>query len=326
MFGWLRRKKPSKLDARLSERHWAQVLTFAQQQRLERLVVEHWQSRYPDVAVVDGVITIEEMRYGLENLSQRCNPIPEDEWALVVKDHFEQLAQSEEDAAEWDTSCETFAWAREHLRVRLYPPTMEGHEMLVRREDLPGVVTALVADRPSSIVSVTTELVEKWQRTTDELFAIALQQTLESEPIEGEWVEFDGGIEGVEPFQVAVMSSDVLLSAGHALAIASYEHLVGEHGTLFAVPNRHYVIAHAIEAGSLPRAVDKVMPLVAGLYSDGPGSITPNLFWRRPDGGVEAQPVELRAAGEGKAKVRFSPSAGFQELVARLLADGDGAP
>lgn len=313
---WWKRKKP-KVDPRVSQEHWATWMTFEQQQKLEQLVLQHWQVRAPDLTVEDGVIKIDGMRYGLENLSQNCRPVPEEEWPLAVQQHFERLAAGEEEGAEWDASCETFAWAQSMLRVRLYPPKMEGLAMIVCRQDLDGVATALVADRPSSIVSIHQDLVDKWGKPVDELFDLALRQTLEHEEIQFEWAELDGDVDGVEPFRVAILSSDGLLAAGHALALGDRPDLIGEHGTLFAVPNRHHVLAYPIGDTPLPRVVNNLLPIVVGMFADGPGSITPNFYWRRPDGVVEAQPVELREADDGNTTASFAPTEGFQALAGR---------
>ena len=53
---------------------------------------------------------------------------------------------------------------------------------------------------------------------------------------------------------------------------------------------------------------------VVGMHRDGPGSITPNLFWYR-DGTFEQLPYEL----EGN-QLSFAPSDDFVELLDQLSA------
>ncbi|MCB9876820.1 MAG: hypothetical protein H6835_04375 [Planctomycetes bacterium] len=310
MFGWFRRKKPNDREG-LSRQHWARGLTRKQQDRVERLALEHLRRRSPTAAFDDGVAQAGELQFGLENLAQICAHAPADDWPEIVDGHFARMQRSEEEAAEWEVHSGTFAWAIEQLRLRLYPDNMLGADKMVARQDLPGVLTALVADRPSMLVTVSDELFVRWGRSREEVFARALEQTLAHEPVELEWLELPG-----EPvMRVAFLGGEGLCATAHVLRLEAWPELLGAHGALCAVPNRHSVLVAPIDGASIVALSQRLVGLAVQGCAAGPGSITPSLYWRRPDGRFDVQRVE---PGEPGKSVRFFPSPGFVELLNRL--------
>lgn len=311
MFGWFRRKKPADRSG-LSPQHWAKGLTRAQQDRLEQLALEQLRPKYPDATFDDGVARGDQQTFGLENLAQMCARVPADAWPEVVRGHFARMFQSEAETAEWSSKRGSFAWAVERLRLRLYPADVTGAELLVARQDLDGVLTALVADLPSAMLSVGTDVVEQWGRPRDEVLAMALARTLASEPVTIEQVD----LATTPPSRLAVISGEGLCAATHVLRLEAWPELLGRYGTICAVPSRHHVLAAPIDDASILVVVQQMVAVACRAYVDGPGSITPSLYWRRPDGTFELQRVALEP---GRA-AQFFPASGFVAVLNQVAA------
>ncbi len=51
------------------------------------------------------------------------------------------------------------------------------------------------------------------------------------------------------------------------------------HGAIVSVPHRHALLFHVIRDGKVVDAVNWLVPLAAAMYREGPGSISPALYW-----------------------------------------------
>lgn len=68
-------------------------------------------------------------------------------------------------------------------------------------------------------------------------------------------------------------SPNILFSLGKILKFS------GEHGVLVGVPNRHAVIIHPVKDHTVFQAIRRIIPAIAGMYKEGPGSISEKLYW-----------------------------------------------
>lgn len=313
MFGWLRKKKSVPDTPR-----WAPYFTPAQQQRFEDLVSAHFAQRGTSVTWGHGMVRIGEQDCGLDNLAQICIQIPEDEWAGAVAAHFDGLANAARESEELDAYEHDFEWMVAKLRVRLYPPDMQLAEDVPTgewgtwREDLEDTRSTLVVDLPSTVVSLRSELPKLWGRRRDELFARAMQNVAAECPVEVEEVELDKK-QGV---RATMLSADHVFVASHALRLDAWPMVVGPHGTLFCVPNRHTLIAVPVtNVSSALAAVQHLLALALRMFEAGPGSTSPHVYWRTPTGSFAAARGNL----EGR-NLQVMPSDAFAELLNGLPA------
>lgn len=320
MFGWFRKKKAAPAPAApvpAAER-WAPYLTPAQQLRFEELVRAHFAQRGTTVTWGHGKVRIGEQDCGLDNVAQLCRQMPENEWALVIAEHFDRLANAARETDELNAHEHDFEWMATKLRVRLYPADMQLAEDVPTgewgtwREDLEGTRSMLVVDLPSTVVSVRSELPKRWGRRRDELFARAMQNVAAECPVEVESVEIDRQ-QGV---RATVLSADHVFVASHALRLDAWPQVIGAHGTLFCVPNRHILLAVPVTnaAGALA-AVQHLLALAMRMFADGPGSTSPHVYWRTPTGSFAVARGNL----DGK-NLHVLPSDAFVELLERLPA------
>jgi hypothetical protein len=327
MFGWFRKKKAvpptpaaAAKPAPTPAERWASYLTPAQQQRFEQLVRAHFAQRGVEVAWGHGSLRIGTTEYGLDNVAQRCRPMPDDEWALVIAEHFDRIASAESESAELHARQHDFAWMATQLLVRIYPADMQlpaevagaSTKWGTWREDLQDTRSMLVVDRPSTVVSLDPDLPRQWGRRRDELFALALQNVAAQCPVEVEDVELDRE-RGV---RATVLSADHLFVAAHALRLDAFAQVLGPHGTLFCVPNRHTLIALPITTlAATTAAVQRLLQLAMRMYADGPGSTSPHVYWRTPAGAFAV----VRGRLDG-TNLHVLPSDAFTELLGRLPA------
>ncbi len=327
MFGWFRKKKdvppvpaPAVPPASPPAARWAPYLTPMQQQRFEQLVRAHFVQRGVEVAWGHGSLRIGATEYGLENVAQRCRLMRDDEWALVIAEHFDRIASAERESAELSARQHDVAWMAPQLLVRIYPADMQlpaaastaSAEWGTWREDLQDTRSMLVVDRPSAVVSLDPELPRQWGRRRDELIALALQNLAAQCPVEVADVELDRE----NGMRATVLSADHLFVASHALRLDAFAQVLGPHGTLFCVPNRHTLIALPIATlAATCAAVQRLLLLALRMYADGPGSTSPHVYWRTPAGAFAV----VRGRLDG-TNLSVMPSEPFTELLGRLPA------
>ena len=76
----------------------------------------------------------------------------------------------------------------------------------------------------------------------------------------------------------ALHSAD-FFTTSHVLFLE--EHLEGPcpNGVLLALPHRHAILLHRITDLSVIHAVNSMIPIARGMFEEGPGSLSPNLYW-----------------------------------------------
>jgi len=262
----------------------------------------------------DGMVHIEgegEPRLGLGNIAQLCAQAERTDWPDLVEGHFEALLRAY--AMRGDGVQRTFEEARPLLKLRLWGAAdLEGIDTVGRpvADDLLGVVCL---DLPDRIEAVTADDVERWPVSLDELWEIAVRNVRDDgDELEVEQLLLDDGT------ALVTAVSDGFFAATHALwADELAGGVVGDYGALVAVPSRHQVIVHAIVDLRAVEACHQMLRLSVALYEQGPGSISPSLYWWRDE--------ELQCLPAGRADaddaIAFSPTPEFVELLERLAEE-----
>ena len=181
-------------------------------------------------------------------------------------------------------------------------------DKLLLRRDLPGTISYLVFDLPHSVESVPSELPEKWGKNVDELFALGLANVKRSASPSIENVDINEGA------SFTAYSGESFFTASFALLLDQLEGATGPHGTLVAIPHRHMLLFHRIDNADALFAVQHLGVLAVNLDEQGPGSISPNLFWYR-DGKFVNLPFQI----EGDT-FNFRPPDEFMKMLNQLPA------
>jgi hypothetical protein len=256
----------------------------------------------------DGIVDIEGMPgpHGLMNLAQGCHASDRGEWPQIVTRHFANLGASVN--RETGNLAEDFEAARPILRVRLLPDELMGG---MRPEEVPGsrryatgVLMSLTYDFPDSTRSVPLEHVQGWPVEAEAVWQIAIDNVrLEADPTH-EVIE-------VRDASFELSMGDDFYVASRCLRLADLLP-TGMTNAVFGIPNRHTLIWHGISDVSVVAAIQGMANVAAGAFGDGPGSISNQLYWWRPDR-VAHLPIQVDKKG-----VQFYPPDDFMDLLNAL--------
>jgi hypothetical protein len=256
----------------------------------------------------EGKVGHAESAHGLQNIAQICHASPHGKWPHVVAEHFVAL----DDIADVAFACA--GEARAVLRARLIsddfvPP---GGPDPARRRVADDLLVALAYDLPSRVVLPRRHDVLEWGEE-EELFALALEQTRAERGGQMERHDFTEDQGG--PATIWSFTGDSFFTATHALWSA---HVEGPHGSIVAAPNRHAVLVHPIRDLDVVSAIPIMARVAQGLYTEGPGSLTPSLYWFR-DGALTRLPVHVNDGA-----VTFIPPDEFVDALNELDEPGPG--
>ncbi len=211
--------------------------------------------------------------YGLRNLAQSCRHAPEEQWPDLVEQHFTQLRSA-------GTGGESREEILRGVHSRLLAQDSFTAEMLqamrYTRRIAEGLVFAYALDQPSTVRILTDRDVER-VGDEDALWDAAYDNVLRV-PFRHEEIALDGR---------AVLQSvygDSLFVAGRALYLDQLHYeatgtSLPKAGALFVVPTRHLIAYHPLADGSVAEAINDLAKYGLGAYEDGPGSLSPRLYW-----------------------------------------------
>lgn len=264
--------------------------------------------------VKDGYLTAKvdgsEQSFGLVNLAQNCKLVAQTEWTSVIKEHFDALARSKGDEADMQKNITDFNKIKDLLAVQLYPDDYlnaagELKMEVITRSNIPIVNNTLVLDLPASIRPVKKSEAKVWNKTEDELFAVALNNTFNK--IKPEIIEqqMQGG-------KVTFITSDNFLTAVLVLNLKKFNQCIGAHGSLVAIPTRGVIMCYPINDLGVVKAISGFAPFVTKLHSEGPGSLSPKLYWYQDDRFTDI-PYKIE-----NGKLHFAPPQNFLDTLNKL--------
>lgn len=251
----------------------------------------------------DGLVTFEgsALQAGLANLEQMWTQAEPGDRRELVAEHFRGLLAAEARDSESLPGDDALPLARVRIWAREDVPA---DFPLIARPLADDLLAAVVLDLPESVTSVKPEQADAWGVDQDELFERAAAQTRADPDLEVERFEVDRGATVTWAESGSFFAASRVLWPEDLLGAPA-----GEHGALLAVPNRHLVGAHAIEDLRVVAVVQTMLGFAARRYEAGPGSISPHLYWWRPEG-------LLRLPGEvDEEAIRFFPPDEFVALL-----------
>ena len=301
---------------------WANFFTPAQYAEFVDCVSAHFTKQKRRFTLGDGVVYIDDSQpkskrqLGLLNLAQMCARNDSKDWRDIIGDHFRTLEKSYGEQKVLDERLSDFARVAELLAVRLWP---EGYlaeldrKKILHRTQLPGTISALVFDLPSSIRNVTPEEMQSWGKSETELFRIGLANVMENCIPDVSEQDLGNGI------TLTLFSDESYFVASHALLLEEHPDCIGPFGTLVGIPHRHVMLAYPIADLRVVQAIQMMIPIIAGMERDGPGSISPLLYWHK-NGDYTNLPYRI-----DKQTLSFSPPPEFVEML-NLLSEPEDLP
>lgn len=296
---------------------WARFFPQGQYPRFVATVEAELRRRGFGFRLDDGVAHIErqaqpERAYGLQNLAQKCFASGDEAaWPGVAAQHFQSMLDAEKDHADLAERAKSLDGVREQLKVRLYPSEMltnvpDGN--LVHRTPADGLLAVLAIDLPTTVATVSAEQRAAWPIDDDALFALALSNVLAQDPPTVEDVDLGKRSRG------RALVGDSFFIASHLLCLERHFDRVPARGLVVAVPHRHALIAHAIEDMGVIDAINGLLPMAMGMFREGPGSVSPHLYWAR---GRDIITLPSKLDGGG---LQFYPDPRFVSEVLEPLA------
>lgn len=293
------------------------MLTLRQAAYLRGLTADFFQARHGVRPAVEGDAVEHAGRLGpLTNLAQRCRAVGEEHWPAMVEQHFgsleETTSQGEESAQEW------LRRAYPRLLPDDFFPADAASGFRYVRPVAEGLIVAFALDAPSSVRILTDGDVAR--TGLEELWA-AGRANLLSDPVEH--VE----VRGPQGALLHSVSGGSHFVASKALELPELVRAVTGRelpaaGALVAVPTRHLLAFHAIVDGTVVDAVNDLGAYALGAYEDGPGSLSPRLYWW-----CRGRLVSLTAFDRDRRTFSVVPPQELMDLMKSLRdRDGSGSP
>jgi len=246
----------------------------------------------------------------LTNLRQLAAQEPEDQWPALVADFVGTLVSTAEMNESDALDVTDFMLVRTLLRSRVYAEDYQtGTDEIVSRPVAPGLIEVLVIDRISSLMIVPAETAGEWPATWGELFEVAHNNVRGDGPLE----VVEDVVDGVPTAQ---LYGETAYVTAHALWTDDYP-VTGLHGALVVVPAQSQVYTARLDGDPLPDVMNAMVRIGWVGFTEGPRSITPNVYWWHHGRLEVAATVEPDNDGDGWAlAVVITPA--FKEFLNSL--------
>jgi hypothetical protein len=290
---------------------WASFFSLGEWEAFIREVQRYFDDRGVAYHIDGGMVNMEDgsQQYGLGNLAQMCRQLKRHDWAAFIQSHFSTMEQSEQETHDLELKIGDFMQVKGMLMVRVMADDSIPTDFpLVSRVDLPGTISFIVFDLPSTVRSVRGNEAEVWGRDAEELFAIALDNVRRNAQPDVSHQELKDGQEAI------IFSGESFYIASHALLLEEHPECLGPHGALVAIPHRHCLITYPIQSIDVVQVVDVMGMVAMGMEREGPGSISPKLYWYH-NGRFVDLPFEIT-----RDAFTFTPPDEFTALLNQLAA------
>ncbi|RAY13934.1 hypothetical protein DPM19_16680 [Actinomadura craniellae] len=259
-----------------------------------------------DVMLLEGITRL---HVSMRNLRQLARMVPRDDWPALVADHVTTIVT----AIEEPLDLSDFELAQHLLRTRIYPAEAD-NGILAARPFAPGLIEVVVVDTPTTVRTVTVDEMEDWPVSGDALFILGRANVRADGPLQVEEQDL-GGV------PVAVLHGWTFYAVTHLAWLGEYLNL-GPGGALVIAPSRSLVVAYPLHAGTPRReaalAARELQTQARYAYEEGPGSLSPHLFWWR---GGELELLEIGVDGDATVLPRE-----FERALTALAAGSWDTP
>jgi hypothetical protein len=289
---------------------WANFFNAKEYTRFINAVDSYFKIKNLRYTIDDGVLKTDEEVFGVDalgltNIAQTCKLEHDQDWSDLVTHHFDGMMAAKVFDREFQSKKHNFEYAKGFLAVRLYHRhhfDTVGIENIIYEPFADDIMKVLVYDLPHTVSNVKPEDAKLWPKSIDELLKYGSDSVKQRYPVQASHERFN-------EFDIWFISDNHLFATNAVLDQEGMHKYTGSKGALVGIPHRHAVLIYPIETLEVVQAINTLIPIIAGMYSEGPGSISKNIFWYR-DGQFTNLPYELT-----KAKLRFSPPDSFVEMI-----------
>lgn len=214
--------------------------------------------------------------FGLQNIAQACSQADRDQWHDLIHSHFDCIFAASDDQNALRIDVSDFDKVRDNVRARLYPLELEQQSVeTVHRDGPEGTLEVIVVDLPKSVRTVSRSEAAEWGMSRDALFELGRRNLAERTSVQMHTVEIQAGIE------LLAFMGDAYYAASHALILD--QHVPGDlpHGALVGIPRRDVLLVHPIRNIGAADAISSMLQAILHWHAEGPGSLSPLLYWYR---------------------------------------------
>lgn len=306
--------QPSQPPPRAPE--WARFLGDAGFQEFSGLIADYFDRRGVEFELdaEDGTLVpnIEALSkksvFGLQNIAQKCAQAGRERWPALVSEHFDSLFDTGDNANALTVDMSVIDDVRARIRSRLYPESiLKQTSAIVYRSIADGLIEVLVVDLPKSVRTVSRGEADRWPLSDDELFMIGRRNLAASGFLNDVRVPLPGSL-------LHMYCGDTFYGASHLLVFERYLTDAMPYGMVLSAPKRDVILAHYIHNIGVLEAINGIIQVTQGMYSEGPGSLSPHIYWYR-NGGLTRLPYE-----ETEGAFKFNPPGDFADLLQALSA------
>ncbi len=253
--------------------------------------------------------------FGLQNIAQVCHQSTPDQWDRLISSHFDSIFAVKQEDSALHIDMTDFSKIQLQLRSRLYPVEIANHtNEIVHRSGPEGTLEVLALDLPTTVRTVSKMEAALWKFDDDELLDIGRRNLRNSGLLKSTLVPLEQGID------LYLFSGDNFYAASHVLIFDEYlaQHSnrsperMRKYGVLVGIPKRDVMLVHYIQNVGAVEAIGAMLQVIIGMHRDGPGSVTPNLYWYHDDD-FELLPYEL----DGQS-LNFTPPDEFLAVLNEL--------
>lgn len=210
--------------------------------------------------------------FGLVNLAQSIGDQPEDQWPELINEWVTRLL------GVTPSDFETYEQAAPRLRVRLAADASKPG-WGVYRNICDGLDEMLMLRNDVGCETVNREQVDAWEQPDERVWADARKHTMWDEPRERRIMA--RGTSRVVWVRHSFFASSVLVDLGSLLSPGN------RHGAVVMVPCRDALLYAEMTSPQVAENTSAMMEVGTQWYVDGPGSLSPDVFWYRNDGRIE---------------------------------------
>lgn len=293
---------------------WASFFNNENYTEFIKVVRDYFSQKNIEYTIQDGVLIVGTNEFGMNNLglvnvAQVCNQDEKRNYRLIVKEHFDSLIRTNEFNLEFRKSILDYDKIKGYIGVRLYSTDYFGQLdkiSLLTKQLTENIYTTLIFDLPDAIETIKKEDADNWGKSFDELFETGIENIRQKCP-------FEISQEEIGDFTIWFIQGNHFFTPNIVFDFNKYPELIGTYGSLIGIPHRHAVIIYPIENVGVVNAINSLIPIINGMYHEGPGSISGDLYWYK-DGSFENLPYKIE-----EGKIQFYPPDRFVNLLNTIV-------
>lgn len=258
---------------------WAEFFSAEEYATFIGMVEAYFGDRGIPAEINDGVVISDDQelglgQMGLQNIAQLCRQIEPESWNEAITAHFNSLVESSRFSREFEKFGDDFDFAKQYLGVRLYAAesiASIGTDKVIGDFLTEDIFRMLVYDFPQSVHNVQPSQLEAWSRSREEVFETGRNNIREN-------YEFMVHDHTIGEVPIKVVDGEHFFVPNIVFDLENNPELLGTHGALIGLPHRHAAIFYPIETAEVIPALHTLIPLVNGMYEEGPGSVSNNII------------------------------------------------